>query len=95
MAILMWGLALGSKAPIFRRYLKNWDRIRTAFGWDDRVRTEVLDRLSRILILDDYRHISQELGPSSLLEFSEERSSLASPQEVLDNIAGYYLVEPK
>lgn len=93
-AILMWVVSLGSKAPVSMRILRDWSRLRVSFGWsDDVIQEGVVHQLSRIRIKDDYDHLRQELGHYSFFEFSEERCSLASPNEVLDNIAGFYLVE--
>lgn len=84
--VLAWEHEAGDEAPVLQQLILDWGPIARAFphsGADGWVRDEVIQRLSAIKTFGDYKKVLDKMGPYTPFEFSDERASIAFPEDTL------------
>ncbi len=84
--VLCWEHGVGEDTPVLQKLIEDWGRIVQAFpgsGADGWVREEVIRRLSEIKTYGDYQRTLEKMGPYMPFEFSEEKPSIAFPEDML------------
>lgn len=84
--VLCWESGVGVDAPVLQKLIDDWGRITQAFpksGADGWVREEVIRRLTEIKTYGDYQRTLEKMGPYTPFEFSDERPSIAFPEDTL------------
>ncbi len=84
--VLAWEHGVGPDTPVFQQLIDDWSRIIQAFpksGADGWVREEVIQRLTAIKTYGDYQRTLDKMGPYTPFEFSEEKPSIAFPEDTL------------
>ena len=100
-AVLAWDYTLGVEAPVTAHLVADWERIRTAFfahlppGAFEGLRDDIIQRLSAIKTLKDFRTTLEKSGPYTPFEFTEERGSTVSPEDTAASMADWFLHREK
>lgn len=84
--VLCWEHNAGPDASVLQQLLTDWTRILQAFpgsGADGWVKDEVLGCLGAVKTYGDYERVLSKMGPYTPFEFSEEKGSLAFPEDTL------------
>lgn len=96
-AVLAWDDTLGVDAPVTVHIIKDWTRIHLAFfshlppSGSESWRENIIERISGIKILGDFRRVIEKSGPYTPFEFTEERGSTVLPEETAADMAEYFL----
>jgi hypothetical protein len=93
-AIAAWEDA-GPTAQVHWRFLQDWRRIDAAFPKGDAVKQDTMQRLIGIRTKSDYDTTLRRMGPYTPFEFAEEMPSITTPEDTLESLAKFFLVEPK
>jgi hypothetical protein len=96
-AVLAWDMNEGEHAPVTIHMTKNWDRIIRAF-WSHLppngihgLAENITERLAAIKTLKDFHWAVERMGPYTPFEFTEERGSIASPEQTAGDMADWFL----
>ena len=100
-AILTWpvvDLASLPDTPVFVHYLKDWSRVHAAFSkspdFQNELQLSVIERLWQIKTFADYARVKATSTPYTPFEFTDERPALLGAEELLSEMAAYFLQEP-
>jgi hypothetical protein len=76
------------------RILQNWGRALAAFPFLSHTREDITSRLNGIQTYRDLEEVRRRLGPYSPFDFTEERASTGSSEDLVEGMALHFLVEP-
>jgi hypothetical protein len=92
--VLLWEHDVGLDTPVYQKLIDNWDHIVRAFpgsGADTWVKDSVISALSEIRTLWDYIKLLTRMGPYTPFEFTQEKPSIAVPEQALKSLADFFL----
>jgi hypothetical protein len=92
-AVLAWEHGVGPDTPVVQRVIVDWGHVMASFprAGGDEMRDDVIKRLAGIQTFGDYEKVLGKMGPYTPFEFTEERGSIASPEDTLEHMAAFFL----